>query len=202
MARPATGFEPTRRRLVEITRDLIAERGVDAVELADIAARAGLTVPSLYHYFRDRWSLILEALRAEISEMLDAASVSEVSAAPPAVRLRLFLERQADYLARKRPATVSFVLRSVLDSNANDELRNVAGLAFGAAEGVFRQAVAELEPDDPAAAAVHTDLLRACLAGLVLMRAVDAGVDAPAVSAELLGRLALAEPDPRFSKSP
>jgi AcrR family transcriptional regulator len=195
MARPATGFEPTRRRLVGTTRDLIAERGVDAVELADIAARAGLTVPSLYHYFRDRWSLILEALRAEIAEMLDAASIADNADDPPGVRLRVFLEKQADYLARKGPATISFVLRSVLDSNANDELRSVAGLAFGAADGVFRQAVAELEGDDPDTAALHTDLLRACLAGMVLMRAVDAGVDNAAVSAELLARLGIERPD-------
>ena len=195
MARPATSYEPTRQRLVGITRDLIAERGVDAVELADIAARAGLTVPSLYHYFRDRWSLILEALRAEIADLLDAASIADNADDPPEVRVRVFLEKQADYLARTQPATVSFVLRSVLDSNANDELRSVAGLAFGAADGVFRQAVEQLEGDDADAAALRTDLLRACLAGMVLMRAVDAGVDNAAVADELLARLGMRASD-------
>jgi AcrR family transcriptional regulator len=195
MARPATGHEPTRQRLVAITRQLIAEDGVDAVALAEIATRAGLTVPTLYHYFRDRRSLILEALRGEIDDLLAAVAVSDAFADDPAVRLRVFLEKETDYLARTSANTVSFVLRSVLDSAQDDDLRDVAGRAFGVAESLFRGAFAEVAPGDPAHASMYTDVMRTFLAGLVLMRAVGAGVDGAAVSAEVLGLVSTRLPD-------
>ncbi len=191
MGRPATGYAPTRERLLRITRDAIAERGVDAVALADVAEAADLTVPTLYHYFRDRHDLILSALRAEVAELLDTVAVPAELAESPEARLRVFFERQAECLTSTRPPTLALVLRSLLVAD-DDDLRVAASAALGHAEGLFGDVVVRMFPDRPAAEQrTLTDLLRACLAGLYLMRAVDADLD-PAAIADLLLEVVLA----------
>ena len=42
----------TRRRLVDATFALHGERGISATTMSDIAARAGVSVGSVYHHFR------------------------------------------------------------------------------------------------------------------------------------------------------
>jgi TetR/AcrR family transcriptional regulator len=191
MGRPASGHATTRQRILQITRDAIAERGVERVALTDVAAAADLTVPTLYHYFRDRQDLILAVLDAEVSELLAAVQVSDAFADSPETRVRVFLEKEADYLAATRPPTLALVLRALLGSE-DDPLRATAATALGHAAGLFGDVVAQLEPErTPAEARVLTDLLRACLAGVFLMRAIDADIDVGAVAARLLAGLEL-----------
>jgi AcrR family transcriptional regulator len=185
VGRPATGYAVTRERLLGITRDAIAVRGVDRLTLAEVATAAGLTVPSLYHYFRDRRDLVLAALQAEISDSLRAVTVSGERADSPEARVRMFLERQAEYLTSTRPPTLAFVLGSLLRLD-DDELRATASEALGHAEVLFGDAVAHLRPDgSPTENKTSTDVLRACLAGLFLIRAVDADVDVDAVAGQM-----------------
>lgn len=54
----------TRDRLVEATIAIIDAKGEQAVKVRDIAARAGVTEPSIYHYFASRDGLIEEAQSA------------------------------------------------------------------------------------------------------------------------------------------
>lgn len=51
----------TRDRLVAAAIEVIEASGEQAVKVRDIAARAGVTEPSIYHYFGDRDGLICEA---------------------------------------------------------------------------------------------------------------------------------------------
>jgi AcrR family transcriptional regulator len=53
--------ESTRHRLIEAAITVIETEGEQAVKVRDIAARAGVTEPSLYHFFGDRNGLIEEA---------------------------------------------------------------------------------------------------------------------------------------------
>jgi hypothetical protein len=100
----------------------------------------------------------------------------------------------------------------LLDADNESERKASASTVLGAAEGLFRDAVAELEPHaTPARRRSVTDLLRACLGGLFLMRAIGAEIDTAAVVAELLAALGVGgsasledeTPDDRasFSKS-
>lgn len=54
----------TRRRILDIARSLMAQRGVDGTSMRDLAAAAGLNVASLYHYFPSKRDL-LEAVLVE-----------------------------------------------------------------------------------------------------------------------------------------
>src|SRR3546814_4706745 len=51
----------TRKRLLDVAGELLAEVGVERISTNMIAARAGLTPPALYRYFNDKYA-VLEAL--------------------------------------------------------------------------------------------------------------------------------------------
>ncbi|MCO7222508.1 TetR/AcrR family transcriptional regulator [Klenkia sp. PcliD-1-E] len=51
--------DATRRRLVAAAFDLIAQRGYEAVSVADIAEAADVSVPTFYAYFRTKEHVVL-----------------------------------------------------------------------------------------------------------------------------------------------
>lgn len=189
MGRPATEHDAVRRRLVGHGRELIRTRGVGRLALADVARREGLSTPSLYHYFANRRALVVAVLKSEVDELL--ASQPDLSRVSGGARARLarFMEAQTQYLTGTSPNTVAFVLGAIL-TPPDRETRTVVGPVFGRAEAVFGEVCAELGRDWPAARRrAVADLLRACLAGLFLMRAVGAEIDPAAVQTELRRRV-------------
>ncbi len=75
--------EPTQQRsrerverMLVAARDLIAERGSDAMKMGEVAERAGVSIGSLYQFFPDK-SVIIRALaeryNAESQDCIDAA---------------------------------------------------------------------------------------------------------------------------------
>ena len=88
----ARADDRTRRdHILDAAAMVIAERGVDAARLADIAEAADVSLGLVQHYFRHRDRLLAEVFRRE-SERIDATWRSVVDpAAPP-------LERLVDYL--------------------------------------------------------------------------------------------------------
>ncbi len=78
-ARGRTALEPQRstgkRRVAELLRagaDVIAERGFEAATMAEIAARAGAQIGSLYRFFPNKDALA-DALIRRYRELVDAA---------------------------------------------------------------------------------------------------------------------------------
>jgi len=59
----------TRKRLVEATIKLVAEIGVDAVSVSEVARRAGVTRPGAYYHFKSREEL-MEAVADELDDQL------------------------------------------------------------------------------------------------------------------------------------
>ena len=53
--------ESTRDRLIDAAIEIIESDGEQAVKVREVASRAGVTEPSLYHFFGDRNGLIEEA---------------------------------------------------------------------------------------------------------------------------------------------
>ncbi len=83
-------LSPTDRRaqLVAAGAQVFTERGYQGTSLEDIAARAGVTRPLIYRYFRDKDELYREILRNARAE-LDAALLAAVDPAQePAEQLR------------------------------------------------------------------------------------------------------------------
>src|SRR3546814_14818475 len=61
----------TRKRLLDVAGELLAEVGVERISTNMIAARAGLTPPALYRYFNDKYA-VLEALGRRLMERQNA----------------------------------------------------------------------------------------------------------------------------------
>ncbi len=72
----------TRRRLIEAATELFEARGVEAVSLEEVAARAGLVKGTVYYNFAGKDDLVLAAAGAALAEgqaLLDRRSASSAS---------------------------------------------------------------------------------------------------------------------------
>jgi len=61
----------TRERILEAAVACFEETGFDETTTAEIARRAGLAVGSLYGYFRDKRSILLELLHGSVEEIAE-----------------------------------------------------------------------------------------------------------------------------------
>jgi len=103
-----------RRRILEATAALVAERGIDHVSMQDVAEAACVGTGTLYRRFGDRAGLALALLDEQTRELQDALIAGPPPlgpGAPPAERLEAFghaylahLERVADVLMVGAPA--------------------------------------------------------------------------------------------------
>ncbi len=92
----AYGDPGTRTRLLEVTRELVADRGA-SLKLSEVAERAGVSRQAVYLHFGDRSGLLL-ALVHFMDETLDLGrSLAHVEAAPTGAEL---LERAMRLNAR------------------------------------------------------------------------------------------------------
>ena len=85
-----------RPQLLEAAAGVIAERGIAATRLADVAARAGTSPPAVLYWFKSKDELLAEALTiqeerfyGQLTERMDALE-------SPRGKLRLILETSAD----------------------------------------------------------------------------------------------------------
>lgn len=60
----------TRQRLIDATLEVIAEHGVEAVKVVDIAERADTTTGSLYWFFKSRRGLVNAALAEQFAKQM------------------------------------------------------------------------------------------------------------------------------------
>ncbi|TGD90579.1 TetR family transcriptional regulator [Mycolicibacterium sp. CH28] len=124
-------------------------RGAD-VSLEAIARDAGVGIGTLYRHFPSREALTEAVYRTELAEV--AASAEQLlDRHPPAIALRRWMDRYAEFVAAKRGMAES--LRMVLDSGAVEPCDTRAAilravellLSAGAADDTLR---ADVRADD------------------------------------------------------
>lgn len=64
--------EARRRQLLDVAADVLTRHGVEAVQISEVASRAGVTRPIVYRYFPTREALVLAVLE-DTGEAIDAA---------------------------------------------------------------------------------------------------------------------------------
>jgi AcrR family transcriptional regulator len=78
-----------RERILDAARSLFAERGVEPVTMADVAATAGVARATVFNYFASKYALV-EAITDDVvayfEEMLAAALADDVTPTPALVR--------------------------------------------------------------------------------------------------------------------
>lgn len=85
--------ERRRDQLMSAAMDVIAEDGLEAATVREIAARAGVTQGLIRHYFASKEELTREAYRAFMNDMTEAnLQAAAADAASPEQRFVAFLE--------------------------------------------------------------------------------------------------------------
>lgn len=80
-------------------RQLIVERGYDAITLADVAAGAGVGRTAVYNHFPDKESVLLAWAHEETDSYLARLNVALTGQTDPLERLQTFLRMQMTELA-------------------------------------------------------------------------------------------------------
>lgn len=62
----------TREKILTVTRDLIAEKGVKQTTLADISHVAGISQGTLFYYYKSKDDLIYDILEQHFSQLTDS----------------------------------------------------------------------------------------------------------------------------------
>jgi AcrR family transcriptional regulator len=149
----AANYDDQREMILARAAALFAQRGYPATSMNQVAEATGLSKATLYHYFRDKYALLVDITDGHVSRLV--ALVAEVAAQDlePEARVRVLVERIMREYAGARDAhtvltaDVRFLepvdRRRVLDK----ERRVVAG--FAEAIGAWRPEKARDELTKP-----------------------------------------------------
>jgi AcrR family transcriptional regulator len=150
--------------IVAAARDLIGERGLEALTMQAIAERVGVRGPSLYKHFADRAAVLLGVERSVAAD-LEAALTGAGRARDDGAALRAMANAYRRF-ARESPATYGLMFTLHSDDPEAEAARRQA----------LRPALARLERylGDAAAAFRRARALTAFLHGFVSMEAAGA----------------------------
>lgn len=111
----------TRERILIAAEELIAARGVDGVELKDIAEKVGIRSPSVFAHF-DGLQAVVDAVGKRLTERIILSWRPFDIQEPPAKRLRRGVRGLVEHFA-ENPATVRLMLRGMSGPTRQGEER-------------------------------------------------------------------------------
>ena len=152
--------EATAQAILGAAEELFADAGLHGARMDEIAARAWVSVGTLYNYFEDREALLAGLLDARKRELIGAvdAAVSAGAGRPFVERLRGLLVVLLDHCERHRKFLHIALQREVGLSGTvgaargkEDTMRELHGridklMKQGAAQGALRPETADLAP--------------------------------------------------------
>ena len=140
----APGYNTQREQILARAAELFARQGYTATSMNQVALACGVSKPSLYHYVRDKYELLVEIAQAHVARL--NALVLEVQQAPldPQARMRRliesFMEVYADAQAAHRVLTEDVKFLAPLDrQRVLDAQRQVVA--------AFALAIADARPE-------------------------------------------------------
>lgn len=101
-----------RRRLLDAATALAAEGGYDAVQMRDVATRAGVALGTLYRHYSSKDQLLVAALAAQASALQRRLALRPPVGATPAERVATVLRRACRALERE-PKLASAMVRAL-----------------------------------------------------------------------------------------
>lgn len=89
----ARGYDSQREEILARAAELFALRGYDSTSMNEVAQACGVSKPTLYHYVRDKYQLLVEIAEGHVDRLRSV--VAEVAAQPMSdeARLRRLIER-------------------------------------------------------------------------------------------------------------
>ncbi|MGI5163590.1 TetR/AcrR family transcriptional regulator [Spirillospora sp. CA-253888] len=112
------------RTLLDAARALVAEEGIEALSLAALARRVGLSRPSLYEYFRSKDDLVAAIVEEELPRW--AALVERALADPPdlVAKIEAYIRVQLEVMTDGRHAAAVALVEHALAEPARERIRD------------------------------------------------------------------------------
>lgn len=102
MPETPTRADAQRARVIATSVEIFGARGYRATSMNEIAARVGLSKPTLYHYFRNKEELLVRIYSEVLDDSLRTASETVAAAATPLDGLRDLLVSRVVYTCENR----------------------------------------------------------------------------------------------------
>lgn len=84
----SAGYDDQREMILDRAAFLFADRGYAATSMNQVAEAVGLSKASLYHYFRDKYSLLVNIAESHVSRLEELVADAELRKLAPEPRLR------------------------------------------------------------------------------------------------------------------
>jgi AcrR family transcriptional regulator len=87
------GYDDQREMILARAAHLFADRGYFATSMNQVAEACGLSKATLYHYYLDKYSLLVSIAETHVSKLHDLVTDVEAQALAPEARLRELIRR-------------------------------------------------------------------------------------------------------------
>jgi AcrR family transcriptional regulator len=94
---PPTRADAQRQRVLAIAAEIFSRRGFRATSMNEIGAAAGLSKPTLYHYFRSKEEILVLLYTNVLDESLDDARATVAAAESPLAAIRDLIAARVAY---------------------------------------------------------------------------------------------------------
>ncbi len=179
VGRPAEAVsDETRAAILVAARDLFASIGYAATTNRNVAAAAGVTHGTVYHYFKTKLALFTAAADESYDRILELVG-STVLPAPSAERVTALASLITELHSDEGPL-LRFLARVPLERARNPEIRDAVGPSAWATFGLVRQFIVsgivagDIGGDVEVEAMAAT--LTACLLGILLYSDLESDV--------------------------
>ena len=140
----APGYATQREQILARAAELFARQGYTATSMNQVALACGVSKPSLYHYVRDKYQLLVEIAEDHVGRLRALVETTQQRSLEPQARLReliaSFLEVYADAQAAHRVLTEDVKFLEPLDrERVLDGQREVVA--------AFAEAIADARPE-------------------------------------------------------
>jgi len=149
----APGYDTQREQILARAAELFARQGYTATSMNQVALACGVSKPSLYHYVRDKYQLLVEIAEDHVGRLKVLAAEAHAEPAPPEVRLRAmiasFLEVYAESQAAHRVLTEDVKFLETVDRKRVLDVQREVVAAFAEAIADARPELRAAELDRP-----------------------------------------------------
>jgi len=142
------GYEDQREMILNQAAALFARRGYPATSMNEVAEACGLSKPTLYHYFKDKYNLLVHIADGHVSRLQALVEEVEAQDLPPEPRLRALIQRFVEEYAEAQHA--HRVLTEDVKFLQPEDSERVLGKER-AVVAAFAGALAQMRPDTEAA---------------------------------------------------
>ncbi|WP_428003335.1 TetR/AcrR family transcriptional regulator [Acidovorax sp.] len=142
------GYDDQREMILRHAAELFARRGYPATSMNEVADACGLSKPTLYHYFRDKYNLLVHIADGHVSRLQALVDEVQGKQLEPEARLRELIHRFVEEYAEAQHA--HRVLTEDVRFLQPEDSERILGKER-AVVAVFAQALAQMRPDTDAA---------------------------------------------------